>query len=155
MTSEEDFKNALRKFASGVTVVTVSSESGLHGMTASSFASVSLAPPLILVCIDKTSRTRELLSERGAFAVNVLAAGQEVVSRGFSRRGEKPFEDSGYAIGKSGAPLLSGTIAWLECDTHQIFDAGDHEIVIGAVRACSWVDTDPLIYFDGAYRSLT
>ncbi len=152
--SAEDFRNALRKFATGVTIVTVASDDDLHGMTASAFASVSLDPPLVLVCLDKTSRTRSLVARTGEFAINVLRSDQEEMSRAFSRPGIKPFDTIGHRRGSNGAPLLDGAIAVLECTTYRVFEAGDHEVVLGEVGACAFADGEPLVYFEGSYRSL-
>lgn len=149
----DDFRRALKRFASGITVVTVGSDE-LHGMTASSFASVSLDPPLVLVCLDKTSRTRELMLEKGSFAVNVLSAEQEEVSRSFSKRGTKPFTELPHHLGVDGHPLLDDAIAWIECNVHQVVEGGDHDIVIGEVTACNAGAGNPLIYFDQGYRGL-
>ena len=148
------FRSALRKFASGVTIVTVAADGELHGMTASSFASVSLAPPLVLVCLDETSRTLALVAQTGTFAVNVLRADQQDISLAFARSGLKPFASIPHHPGDNGAPILDGAIAALECTTHQVFEAGDHEVVLGEVTAASVADGDPLVYYDGAYRSL-
>ncbi len=152
--SAGEFRNALRKFASGVTIVTVAGDGELHGMTASSFASVSLDPPLVLVCLDKSSRTRALIAQTGAFAVNVLRSDQEETSRAFARSGVKPFASIAHRAGSSGAPLLDDAIAVLECSTYQVFEAGDHDVVLGEVRTAATPGGDPLVYFDGAYRSL-
>ncbi|MDQ3878462.1 MAG: flavin reductase family protein [Actinomycetota bacterium] len=150
----EAFREALSKFASGVTIVTVAVEDALHGMTASSFASVSLDPPLILVVLDKTSHTRELVRRRQAFAVNVLGADQETVSRAFARSGHKPFDELTFRLNEEGIPLLDGAIAWIECRVFDIVDGGDHDIVIGDVRSCATQPGTPLIYYERAYRSL-
>lgn len=149
-----EFRQALSRFASGVTVVTVAAEGELHGMTASSFASVSLDPPRILVCLDKSSRTRSLLNESSSFAVNVLSAEQEPISRAFASAGPKPFGSLPHKQGDNGAPLLDGALSWIECTCIEIVDGGDHDIVIGDVTACSSADGDPLIYFARGYRSL-
>lgn len=153
--SPDAFRNALRKFASGVTIVTVAAADELHGMTASSFASVSLTPPLILVCLDKSSRTRTLVAQTGAFAVNVLRSDHEDVSRAFSRPGLKPFATLAHRRGDNGAPLLADAIAVLECSTYRVFEAGDHEVVIGEVTAAAAPGGDPLVYYEGTYRSLS
>ncbi|HEX2295826.1 MAG TPA: flavin reductase family protein [Actinomycetota bacterium] len=153
--SPDAFRGALRRFASGVTIVTVAAGDELHGMTASSFASVSLSPPLVLVCLDKASRTLELVSETGSFAVNVLAAGQQEASAAFARPGVKPFASVPHGFGSNGAPVLDEAIAVLECTTHRVFEAGDHEVVLGEVTAATVSDGDPLVYYDGAYRSLS
>ena len=150
----ENYRRALRRFASGVTVVTVDHEGELHGMTASSFASVSLEPPLILVCLDQTSRTRALILEKGTFAVNVLADDQEGISRSFSRRGTKPYDELPHHPGATGDPLLDGAISWLECRLAQMHPAGDHDIFVGEVLACGDRDGTPLLYYDQKYRSL-
>ena len=151
----ESLRRALRRFASGVTVVTVNHDGELHGMTASSFASVSLQPPLILVCLDKASRTRGLILEKGSFAVNVLAGDQEDVSRSFSRRGTKPFGELGHRPGTAGDPLLEGAIAWIECRLSEMVEAGDHDIFVGEVLSCADHDGTPLLYYDQRYRSLS
>lgn len=149
-----EFKRALSRFASGVTVVTVAFGDEMHGMTASSFASVSLDPPRILVCLDKTSRTRALVCDSDSFAVSILAADQEAISRAFAHSGPKPFDGLSHQRAAGGAPLLDGALAWLECDRVDVTDGGDHDVVLGEVTACSAADGDPLIYFDRTYRAL-
>ena len=151
----ESFRRALRRFATGVTVVTVDHAGELHGMTASSFASVSLEPPLILVCLDKASRTRALILEKGTFAVNVLADDQEEVSRSFSKRGMKPFDELAHHPGVKGDPLLDGAISWLECRLEEMVEAGDHDIFVGEVLASDDRAGSPLLYYDQKYRSLS
>jgi flavin reductase (DIM6/NTAB) family NADH-FMN oxidoreductase RutF len=150
----EDFRQALSRFASGVTIVTVADDDELHGMTASAFASVSLDPPRVLVCLDKTSHTRALLSELGSFAISVLNAEQEEISRAFAHSGPKPFDGLSHKRGENGAPLLDGALAWIECSVVEVIDGGDHDIVLGEVTACTPSDGEPLIYFDRRYRSL-
>lgn len=147
------YKETLRRFASGITIVTVGAGTDLHGMTASSFASASLDPPLIVVCLDKASRTLELLRETRAFAVNMLAEGQEDLARAFSSRGPKPLAESSSRKTGSGSPLLDGSLAWLDCTVHEIVDAGDHEIVLGRVTATELGEGRPLLYYEGSYRS--
>lgn len=153
--SPDAFRSALRKFASGVTIVTVAAGEELHGMTASAFASVSIEPPLVLVCLDKASRTLALLRETGAFAVSVLDAGQEEASRAFARPGLKPFSSIPHRLGDNGAPVLDDAVAVLECATYRVFEAGDHEVVLGEVSAVQAPGGEPLVYYDGAYRSLS
>jgi flavin reductase (DIM6/NTAB) family NADH-FMN oxidoreductase RutF len=150
----DEFKDALSKFASGVTIVTVAKDGDMHGMTASSFASVSLLPPLVLVCLERTSRTRSLVLSSGAFAVNVLADHQEPISRTFSGQGPKTFDSLPHKSGRSGAPLLSEAIAWIECTIHSVIEAGDHDLVIGDVIACDAGEGSPLLYYRRRYRSL-
>jgi flavin reductase (DIM6/NTAB) family NADH-FMN oxidoreductase RutF len=153
--SPDAFRSALRKFASGVTIVTVAAGDELHGMTASAFASVSLSPPLVLVCLDKASRTLTLLRDTGAFAVNVLSAGQQEASHAFAQRGTKPFAATPHGRADNGAPVFDEAIAVLECSTFQVFEAGDHEVVLGEVTAARSPGGEPLVYYEGAYRSLS
>ena len=150
----EDYRKALRRFASGITVVTVANGTELHGMTASSFAAVSLVPPLILVSLEKGSRTRSLVMEAKEFGVNILADHQESVARAFSLPGHKPFEETKHRAGVNEAPLLEGAIAWLECRVQNTVDAGDHDIIIGEVLHCDASEGSPLVYFNRDYRSL-
>ncbi len=150
----EAYRRALRKFASGVTVVTVAKDKELHGMTASSFAAVSLEPPMVLVSLEKGSHTRELVLEVQRFGVNVLAEDQEDVARGFSRAGYKPFDTTGHHLGHTGVPLLDGSLTNLECSIFRSIDAGDHDVVIADVLHTKTRDGAPLVYFNRAYRSL-
>ena len=151
----EEYRQALRRFATGLTVVTVSSNGLLHGMTATSFAAVSLTPPLVLVSLEKGSRTRELVLDVRVFGVNVLAEGQEQVARGFSKAGHKPFETTGHRPGHTGVPLIEGSLACLECKVHSTSDAGDHDIVVGEVLSSAIRDGSPLVYFNRAYHGLS
>jgi flavin reductase (DIM6/NTAB) family NADH-FMN oxidoreductase RutF len=155
----DEFRQVMRHWPSGVTVVTTRRPGGIHGMTASSFSSVSLHPPLILVCIDRRNRTHEQLQQQGIFAVHILAEGQEELSRQCSGRyGEAGNELRGVAYheGKSGAPILDDCLAYLECRLVHTFDGGDHTIFVGEI-----IDSGapkpgrPLIYFDGDYRRLS
>lgn len=148
----DSFKTALGRFATGITVVTVDADGTKHGMTASSFASVSLDPPRVLVCLDKSSRTRALLAD--TFAINILSSEQEGISRAFAHAGDKPFDEIGHEVGSSGAPLIHGALAWIECATSSIVDGGDHDIIVGDVIGCRAGDGQPLIYFSRGYRTL-
>jgi flavin reductase (DIM6/NTAB) family NADH-FMN oxidoreductase RutF len=151
----DEYKAALSKFSSGVTIVTVSAGDELHGMTATSFASLSLDPPLVLVCLEKTTRTHSLVVKSGAFVVNVLADHQQSIARVFSEHGLKRFDDLPHRRGPSNAPVLDGSIAWVECSVYRIDDGGDHDIVIGEVLECGARFGRPLLYWNRAYRSLT
>ena len=153
--SADDFRAALRRFASGVTVVTVAIGDHLHGMTASSFASVSLEPPLVLVCLSKTSRTRAMIEEKGSFAVNILSEGQAEVARVFARAGVKPFDELPHTRGSDGEPLLDDAIACIECRTNKITAAGDHDVLFGEVMACTTRGGAPLLYYDQTYRGFS
>ena len=110
---------------------------------------------MVLVSLEKGSRTRQLVIDVRSFAVNVLAEGQEAVARGFSRAGRKPFEHTKHHLGRIGAPLLDDALAWLECRVDRNVDAGDHDVVIADVLASGARDGAPLVYFNRAYRSLS
>lgn len=152
----EDFRAALGRFASGVTVVTVAHNGVRTGLTVSAFCSVSLNPPYILICIDKQSTSNDTLTSAGAFAVNILAEDQDGLSNHFAKRIEEKFDSVAYHDGKLGMPILEDTLGHLECTVVNTVDAGDHFIYIGQVES-SGVNTDrkPLLYYHSQYRSLT
>lgn len=152
--SADRFKDAAKRFASGVTVVTVSTGDLPHGMTASAFSSVSLDPPTVLVCLEKTSKTRAMVNEAGTFVVNVLSADQGGLARAFALPGMKSFTEHVHREGIDGAPVLDGAIAWFECTVSTILDGGDHDVFLGDVIACGAGPGDPLLYYDRSYRSL-
>jgi flavin reductase (DIM6/NTAB) family NADH-FMN oxidoreductase RutF len=123
-------------------------------MTASSFASVSLDPALILVSLEKNSKTRELILRSGSFGVNVLAQSQEDIARSFALRGDKDFSDWAHHIHTSGALFLDGALAAMACRTHQVVEGGDHDVFIAEVIATEAASGAPLMYYDGGYRTL-
>jgi flavin reductase (DIM6/NTAB) family NADH-FMN oxidoreductase RutF len=152
------FRDAIGHFASGVTVVTsVAADGAPVGTTASAVTSLSLNPPLVLVCFDRSSQTLEAVRAHGAFVVNVLAAPQRHLSANFARRGlAAAWDGVRHRRGLTGSPRLEGVLAALECTTEYRLPGGDHEIVVGRVRA---VETDgqgaaPLLYWRGGYASL-
>jgi flavin reductase (DIM6/NTAB) family NADH-FMN oxidoreductase RutF len=147
----QQFRDALRKFASGTTIVTVTQNGKPHGMTASSFASASLNPPLVVVCLDVESRTREIVEATRRFAVNILAKDQEWMARAFAVPGDKPFDRLTYRTGLEGIPLIDRAIAWLECRVESMTTAGDHDIIIGDVLSAASNEESPLIHYDRAY----
>jgi flavin reductase (DIM6/NTAB) family NADH-FMN oxidoreductase RutF len=145
-------------FATGVTVVTSIDACGEPvGTTASAVTSLSLDPPLVLVCFDRSSYTLQAVRTHGAFVVNVLAAPQRHLSANFARRGlEAAWDDVRYRLGPTGSPRLGGVLAALECTVKENFAGGDHEIIIGHVHdvETSGNDAAPLLYWRGAYSSL-
>jgi flavin reductase (DIM6/NTAB) family NADH-FMN oxidoreductase RutF len=155
--SGDEFRAALARWASGVAVVTAAAGDRIHGMTVSAFASVSLAPPLVLVCADKSSITLEVVEAGGVFAVNVLAAGQEALSDRFASKKDehRRFEGVRWRRGATGAPLLEGTVAALDCRVVAAHDAGDHVIYVGEVEAAEVRAGAPLVYHAGAYCGLS
>ncbi|MFN0084203.1 MAG: flavin reductase family protein [Blastocatellia bacterium] len=149
------FRRAMGHFASGVTVVTaMTAEGEPRGMTASAFSSVSLDPPLILVCVGRSSSFYEVITSTGFFAVNFLSAGQQAVSQRFASKIEDKFEGVETATGKTGAPLLAGSLAHIECSRFEILPGGDHIIVLGRVEHLDVFGGEPLAYFAGKYREL-
>ncbi len=156
--SEQDFKNALKLWASGVTVVTSKSESfGLKGMTATSFSSVSLDPPQILVCINKTADTGDAVLEGKTFAVNILKADQQEISNQFAGGAsqEERFANVAWHEGETGSPVIDDALASLECTVVDQVQAGTHWVIIGEVQAVSCHDGEPLMYYNSGYRELS
>jgi len=150
-----EFRAALGRFASGVTVVTTTDAAGkLHGITVSSFCSVSLEPPLVLICIEKTTASHYAFEESEVFVVNILSGTQEDVSQKFAAPYLDKFEGVDYAIGSLGAPVLAGALVNLECRLRHSLSGGDHSIFVGEVESVFVTDGSPLVYFRGGYRSL-
>jgi flavin reductase (DIM6/NTAB) family NADH-FMN oxidoreductase RutF len=151
-----EFRTALRNFAAGVTVVTTRDEDGRpSGLTASAFTSVSLDPPLVLVCVDHAATAHPALRAHGWFAVNVLRQEQEGISRRFAASGGDKFDGVPCHEGKTGLPLIDGALATLECRVVGAHEAGDHTIFVGAVEAASVRNGRPLVYFHGGYHGLS
>ena len=151
------FRGTLSSWASGVTVVTSRVGDDVRGMTASAFCSVSLEPPLVLVCIDRSAIMLEFVQKSRVFAVNILAREQEDVSRACaSRRVEESrrLEGIPYHEEATGSPVLDHAIAFLDCRVEHDYDGGDHIIFVGRVEAAGARDGEPLVYFRGDYRSL-
>ncbi len=149
------------RFATGVTVITLRDGDQRHGMTANAFTSVSLRPPLVLYCIQKSASVFEAEQRTDTFAVNILAEDQRAVSDFFARTGRGADGDSmgGFRYrdaGKSGAPLLEGCIAWLDCRVWARYEGGDHIIVVGEVLDMALLEPEapPLMFYGGAYRQV-
>jgi flavin reductase (DIM6/NTAB) family NADH-FMN oxidoreductase RutF len=150
-----DFRRALAQFASGVTAVTTRDGSGRPlGLTVTAFSSVSLDPPLVLVCVDERSETHAGFRDSGLFGVSVLAEDQEDVSRRFAWSGPAKFETTGLVAGSTGVPLVAGALAHLECRVVAAHTAGDHTIYVGEIVALSTRAGRPLVYNQGRYRRL-
>jgi flavin reductase (DIM6/NTAB) family NADH-FMN oxidoreductase RutF len=150
----EDFRETLKKFASGVTIITTAHDGEMHGLTASSFASVSVDPPLILVVLNTESRTYSLLKRSNAFGVSILGEEHSDVARAFAEKGAKPFDSLPHHAAGNGAPILDAAIGWLECSVEGTFPGGTHEVVLGRVEASGSREGRPLVYFERDYRSL-
>jgi flavin reductase (DIM6/NTAB) family NADH-FMN oxidoreductase RutF len=150
-----EFRRGLSQFASGVTVVTTRDAAGQpQGLTASSFCSVSLDPPLVLVCVDNRLGARRAIEERGLFAVSVLAESQESVSRQFASRGIDKFSGVELSSGTTGVPLVSGALCHIECRLAAAHPAGDHTIFVGEVLRLEARPGRPLLYHESAYHRL-
>ena len=147
---------ALGCFATGVTVVTCLTPDGSPaGLTVNSFTSVSLDPPLLLVCLAKPAASAAALIEATQFAVNVLQTGQQPASIRFATRDEDRFGTTPWSCGEAGAPILKDSLGVFECERHAVYDGGDHHILVGQVTKASFdTSLDPLLYFRGSYRRL-
>jgi flavin reductase (DIM6/NTAB) family NADH-FMN oxidoreductase RutF len=152
---KQQFRRICGKFASGITVVTVQDASGAaHGMTANSFTSVSLVPPLVLVCVDRNAIILEHFHISAHFGINILSASQRQLSDQFAGRGYDRFEGVAWYAGQTGVPLLPDVLATLECSRWKVVTAGDHDLVIGEVLHANCQDGDPLVFYSSQYRSL-
>jgi flavin reductase (DIM6/NTAB) family NADH-FMN oxidoreductase RutF len=149
-------RDALGCFATGVTVVTCLKPDGAPtGLTVNSFTSVSLDPPLLLVCLAKPAASAVTLIEASHFAVNVLQTGQQPASIRFSTRDEDRFGTTPWSCGEAGAPILKNSLGVFECERHAVYDGGDHHVLVGQVVKASFdASLDPLLYFRGRYRRL-
>lgn len=146
------FRRVLGTFATGVTIITTTDGAGQpHGLTANSFTSVSLDPPLVLVCLDKRSKSLSALEESQVFAVNILSEGQRDLSGGFARKSDDKFAGVAWSTASTGAPVFPDSVGWLDCRVHQTISSGDHDVVIGQVVAMSDSPARPLGYFRGNY----
>jgi flavin reductase (DIM6/NTAB) family NADH-FMN oxidoreductase RutF len=154
--SKDVFRGAMGSFASGVTVVTTKGDDDvLRGMTVSAFSSLSLDPPLCLICIDRVASLHDHLREGSHFAVNVLAEGQEAVSRRFaSTEWRDRFQGISTREGVTGIPLITGAVATIECRVVSAYPGGDHTIFVGEVVSAVASEGGPLLYYRGRYANL-
>lgn len=154
--SNEEFRRALSKFASGVTVVTLrDKDKKPHGITVSAFSSVSLDPPLILVCIEKNAVSHNAFHESERFVVNILSERQAEHSNQFASQIPDKFINIHHHEGLSGIPVLKDSLVNLECKLVNTLDAGDHTIFIGEIENTHIGDGKPLVYYAGDYRSIS
>ena len=152
----DTYRSALGLWATGVTIITARAGDEIHGMTASDFAGVSLDPPLVMVCADKNANTLGVIEKGRNMCVNLLAAGQDALSNKFASKKEEwtRFEGLDCASAKTGAPLIPGALASLDCEVVAMHDAGDHVIVVGRVDEVVQGEGEPLLYYAGVYRGL-
>jgi len=154
-----EFRKAMGQFATGVTIIAVDLEGEVHGMTANAFASVSLDPPLVLVCVDHATRTHAHLHAKKRFGINVLREDQRAISEYYARA-ERDHEHAEVEAGarfdrtKLGTPMLRGSLAFLECRLNSAEVAGDHTIFIAEVEDVVVREGEPLLFFRGKYRKV-
>jgi len=156
--SSSDFRDAMRHFPAGVTIVTIRRGDEVHGLTVSAFASVSAEPPLIVTVIDHRHKAYEMLEQEGSvFAVNILGQEQAALSDRFAwlKDGDR-FAAGRWSTAVTGAPILTEALAWLDCRIHARYPAGTHSIYVGEVHATGVPQPDrpPLIYWNRTYRHL-
>lgn len=154
--SAGDFRQAMRRFPTGVTVVAVTDASGKPwGLTVSAFTSVSLDPPLVLVCIDRSSDTHDRILGADGFGISVLSEAQASVASRFAvDPSEGRFEQVEWFVGPDGHPVIRGASAWLQCALHEVLPGGDHSIMVGEVRATGVSDEPSMVYHEGAFGSV-
>ena len=152
---KDEFRRAMSRFATGVTVITTRLGDELHGMTANAVASVSLDPLLVLICVDKSADTHDILAQAGKFAVNILAIEQEEISRSLAtKKGERSTKLDGvpHRFGVTGSPLIEGSLAYLDCLTVKQYEGGDHTIFLAeVVDARESGEGEPLVFYGGRY----
>jgi flavin reductase (DIM6/NTAB) family NADH-FMN oxidoreductase RutF len=154
VTSEE-FRRACGRSANSVAIATVLDTEGTpHGLTVSSFSSVSLEPPLVLICLGHAVSLIDLFRGSPSFGINILAEDQQDLSERFARKGEDRFDGLEWYSGSTGVPLLPGVLAAIECAVEQRISAGDHDIFVARMVAAQVAEGEPLIHFRGCYRRL-
>jgi flavin reductase (DIM6/NTAB) family NADH-FMN oxidoreductase RutF len=148
------FRHALSQFATGVTVITTRLADGsFRGLTASSFNSVSLSPPLVLWSLGEGANSLPVFSGNSHYVINVLAADQAALAERFSRRSDNPFADTEYELSRTGQPILKGVSAWFECHNRSRYPEGDHVIFVGEVEECAVHPQASLIFHGGRFGS--
>ena len=152
-----EFRRVLGHFPSGVTVVTAAVDGVASGMTIQSFTSVSLDPPLVAFVPSKESESWTEMKESDSFCVNILAVDQQDLCMTMASKDEDKFDGVDWSAGETGSPVLTGSLAWLECRTESVHDAGDHDIVVGRVVVLQAPDdaVEPLLFFKGGFGTFT
>jgi Conserved protein/domain typically associated with flavoprotein oxygenases, DIM6/NTAB family len=154
----QSFRNALARFASGVTVVTTRLDGTLHGLTVSAFSSLSLDPPLVIICVSRNIQSHDVISQSGVFAVNFLSEDQVELGRRFAGLIDgvvDRFEGIQCVPSPEDNPLIPGCLGWLDCKVWKTFDGGDHSIFVGEVVSAGTGSGDlPLLYFDRRWHGL-
>jgi flavin reductase (DIM6/NTAB) family NADH-FMN oxidoreductase RutF len=148
------FRLALSHFASGVTVVTTAHDGQLYGMTVASFASLSLHPPLVLVCIERSVKTHDAIAAAGKYGVSILSSTQADISARFASRSDDKFNGVELIEGDLDVPLIKGALTAIECRLYDRLPGGDHTIYVGEVMKIHTTEGDPLLYFRSGYREM-
>jgi flavin reductase (DIM6/NTAB) family NADH-FMN oxidoreductase RutF len=149
-----EFRRALSQFATGVTIITTRLADGtFRGLTASSFNSVSLNPPLVLWSLGASANSLPIFSGNSHYVINVLAAGQKDLADRFSRRTDNPFGDVEFELSRTGQPILKGVAAWFECHNRSRYPEGDHVIFVGEVEECAVHQQPALLFHGGQFGS--
>jgi flavin reductase (DIM6/NTAB) family NADH-FMN oxidoreductase RutF len=152
----DDFRAVMRRFPTGVTVVTTILDGRPKGFTANAFASVSADPPMVLICVNRQARSHPLIAQAGHFCVNILRLEQRAIAERFAARAaDDPFATLSYRSEATGSPVFADTLAYLDCELAEEHSAGTHTVFIGNVVACGFSDGAPLGYFNGDYRDFT
>jgi flavin reductase (DIM6/NTAB) family NADH-FMN oxidoreductase RutF len=153
--SSDEFRRACSRFATGVTIASVLDSGGApHGLTVNSFASVSLSPPLVLICLGHAVTVIDDFRAARCFGISVLSASQQNLAERFARKGHDHFGGARWHPGATGAPLLDDSLAEIECALHHRFTAGDHDILVGEMVAARLSHGEPLIYYASRYHEL-
>ena len=148
-------RNVMGHFATGVAVVTTKDKAGLpFGLTVNAFTSLSLTPPLVVVCIDKAAQCYSCFHDSKVFAVNVLSEEQEELSTRFATKGIDKFQEIKWHKGENDVPLLDGAIGYIECKVANSYEGGDHTIFLGEIVGVSATENRPLLFYQGKYHRL-
>lgn len=151
LVSSDEFRNVIGHFTSGVSIITVRENELNYGITASAVSSVSLDPPMLLVCANKSTGTCHAISKTGSFTVNILAENQSDLAMQFARANTDKFKDINMSYGELGDPVLNDTLAQLECRVVEEVTGGTHSVFLAEVHKANAADLDPLVYFRGKF----
>lgn len=152
--SDAAFKQAMSHFASGVTIVTTEHQGRPYGLTVASFASLSLDPPLVLVCIEKNVKSHHAIAAAKSFGVSILAESQADISGRFASKSDDKFSETAVRRGSTGVPLIEGAICTIECRVKEQLPGGDHSIFVGEVVDAQTGEGKPLVYYRSGYRQI-
>jgi flavin reductase len=154
LVSSNAFKAVMRRFATGVAVITTTHDERVHGFTANAFASVTADPPTVLICVNRSARAHPLIAASQRFCVNILAAEQQALAEQFAdREPQTRFDGVAYRFGPSGSPVLAGTLAYVDCTLGEELTSGTHTIFLGNVIDANEREGAPLGYYDRRYRN--